>query len=671
MNVVDKVNSFLEKWSKNGESECRGFLLPAHLNPTDPTSVEFLTTAYHTLLFSVMRTWVPRSSLTPQSFVDFVQSVLVSLPSSSAQSRPIQSDTLFGELLVDIVWSLDAQLDELAVDAKSIVATPEHAAQSSDLHKATDVKQATEKDKDLLVDVIKRLLFVGITSVAVCRERLDLSLLANVGLVSDRSSFEKKEIRTRTGLFYKQNKFNLLREQSEGYSKLCVELMSSLGPAHSPEDGRPVDNGASIEERSRIVWDKIVGLIGYFDLDPNRALDIILDVLTVNITTHYSFFLSLLSFSPWTGPVKWSPARKNSLYIPPASPSDQYQGKSLDEVLEIAETSSLSQKGLNSVPSTSESRVLAQVLGFKFAYYQGPDIHEPAPKNLYLAAAMLIREGFISLEELYPHLSPSDTDMDPYLKDYLEQGQQKIADAKITQLAMAAPLESTTSTSKARPEPGEEAKKNSDIKLPNQKAALASALLSVGALRPAFTILTKFPWFVDAHVELADLVLRVLKHSITPLYDTTFVLKERNPSFTQPRVRYGSTGILHTPTRKSQLTSVAPSPPGTVATEFVFFFPDWSERVPLSTTFEDLVDVIEPLMSFVGLHISRDPLFVTKVARLGRSQLMSTAPVDPVTKKPTGEPDPLNPVRVFWFKLLRTILPTFPTSHPRECRLHC
>lgn len=169
---------------------------------------------------------------------------------------------------------------------------------------------------------------------------------------------------------YKQNKFNLLREQSEGYSKLCVELMSSLGPSHSPHDGRPIESAASIEDRSRTVWDKIMGLIGYFDLDPNRALDIILDVLTVNVTTHYTFFLSLLSFSPWAGTIRRSMTGKFDACMPPAPSSDQYRGKSLDEILEIAENLSLSYKGLNSVPVGPESRVLAQVLGFKFAYYQ-------------------------------------------------------------------------------------------------------------------------------------------------------------------------------------------------------------------------------------------------------------------------------------------------------------
>lgn len=176
MNVIDRINSCLEKWSKSGETEwyvqsfmqwhfhpnnpvcSRNFILPAHLNPTDLTSVDTLTTAYHTLLFSALRTWVPSGLLTPQSFVDFVQSVLVSLPSSSVQSRPIQSDTLFGELLVDIVWSLDAQLDELVTDAKATIATAEQTTAASDLHKATGIKQTAEQDKELLVVVVKRLL---------------------------------------------------------------------------------------------------------------------------------------------------------------------------------------------------------------------------------------------------------------------------------------------------------------------------------------------------------------------------------------------------------------------------------------------------------------------------------------------------------------------------------
>lgn len=213
--------------------------------------------------------------------------------------------------------------------------------------------------------------------------------------------------------------------------------------------------------------------------------------------------------------------------------------------------------------------------------------------------------------------------MEAYRKDYLDQVRQRVEGAKMSQLAMAAPLESTSSASMTRVEVSDETTKLSASKPSNQKAGLAAALLAVGALRPAIAIISKFPWVVDAHVEIADLMLRILKHSITPLYDSVFIPKERNFSFTQPRARFGANGAI-LPGRKPQLTLIAPTPPSTILTDFVFFFPDWIERVPLSTTYEDLVDVTEPLMSFVGLHISRDPLFVTKVTRLARSQLLMT-----------------------------------------------
>ena len=166
---------------------------------------------------------------------------------------------------------------------------------------------------------------------------------------------------------YKQNKFNLLREQSEGYSKLTVELTSSLGPPHSPFTGRPTESNSVIEDRTRPVWEKVISLIGYFDLDPNRALDIILDVLSQHLTTHYSFFLALLSFSPWSGSYRRTPPEDDTASMKIDVPAGTFKGKTLDAVLTLAES--------NSMPSDANTRktgprVLAQVLGFKFNYYQ-------------------------------------------------------------------------------------------------------------------------------------------------------------------------------------------------------------------------------------------------------------------------------------------------------------
>jgi len=66
---------------------------------------------------------------------------------------------------------------------------------------------------------------------------------------------------------------------------------------------------------------------GYFDLDPNRVLDLVLDVFAANITSHYRFFLEFLQISPW---------------------NSQSKGQGL----------------------TSRNRACAQILGFKFQNLQ-------------------------------------------------------------------------------------------------------------------------------------------------------------------------------------------------------------------------------------------------------------------------------------------------------------
>jgi THO complex subunit 2 len=134
--------------------------------------------------------------------------------------------------------------------------------------------------------------------------------------------------------------------------------------------GYPTESYASIEDRARPVWEKVISLIGYFDLDPNRALDIILDVLSVHLATHYSFFLALLSFSPWSGAYK--PPNRSSMASDPVP--DQYRDKSLDDVLSLAEAQQRKQQEFSVIShATTNPRVMAQVLGFKFAYYQVSD----------------------------------------------------------------------------------------------------------------------------------------------------------------------------------------------------------------------------------------------------------------------------------------------------------
>ena len=109
-------------------------------------------------------------------------------------------------------------------------------------------------------------------------------------------------------------------------------------------------------------------MIGYFDLDPNRALDIILDVFSVNIATHWHFFLALLTCSPWVGEHTrlrdWSAS--GGMDLEP----ERYRGKSLDEILRAAEGDAYQPEAPSKPTEQTNPKVLAQILGFKFSHYQ-------------------------------------------------------------------------------------------------------------------------------------------------------------------------------------------------------------------------------------------------------------------------------------------------------------
>jgi THO complex subunit 2 len=209
---------------------------------------------------------------------------------------------------------------------------------------------------------------------------------------------------------------------------------------------------------------------------------------------------------------------------------------------------------------------------------------------------------------------------------YKDNISDRVAAAKVSALAVAAPLTDESpanSSSRSRPA-GNDAKKPVAEKKeePNQKLGVLTALLSLGALRPSITILTKFPWMSAAYSEVADLFLRIVRISLQPLYETTSrpnaALIRSN---TTPRPRYGANGLVPPPTRKRVLTLWAPLPPDTASSEFVFFYPPWDSCIPRCTEHSDIRDVLVPLLQYVGVQVARDFAFVTKICRIGKVQL--------------------------------------------------
>jgi THO complex subunit 2 len=116
------------------------------------------------------------------------------------------------------------------------------------------------KDLNALVEIISSLLKVpGRDSFQKdLLATLDPLILQKCGLLPDPKLLTKKISKLNTELYYKQQKYNLLQEESEGYTKLLTVLFGDL-----------ID----------VTPTKMREYMGNFDLDPNRVLDILFDLL--------------------------------------------------------------------------------------------------------------------------------------------------------------------------------------------------------------------------------------------------------------------------------------------------------------------------------------------------------------------------------------------------------
>jgi THO complex subunit 2 len=129
---------------------------------------------------------------------------------------------------------------------------------------------------------------------------------------------------------YKQRRFNLFREESEGYAKLITELNQDIND----------------QEGVVSTLEMIKSLIGCFNLDPNRVLDIILE-----------------SFE--TRP------ENEKLFIP------------------------LLQTYMH------DGNIICEVLGYKYRHFAG----QRTPESLYTVTALLLQHGVIVLDNIYTWVS--------------------------------------------------------------------------------------------------------------------------------------------------------------------------------------------------------------------------------------------------------------------------
>lgn len=392
---------------------------------------------------------------------------------------------------------------------------------------------------------------------------LDPKTLIDLGLTN--KIFEKRIIRANTTLLYKQKRFNLLREESEGYSKLLVEIYSA---AYSRNNLQKAENTAST----------ILSLIGYFDLDPVKALDVFLDISASNLVAHSQFFLKVLRLSPW-----W--------------PSKPCIPTSIEEI------------------GDGGNEMAAQILGFKLQSLV--ENNDSTPENLIMLIAVLIKEGFISLGALYPYLDPPEKTLLKIHTQWKTDMSQKVFMSGASALAMAAPLTDEVPNYDNQPQKSqekEEPAKREPFNYPSyQKVNLLRSLLAVGAIYPSLFMLARLPQVIDPYPEVADVVLRIVEYSIEKLYNANYEPTGKNDILA---VKSHSKESNH---RGPLKRGLVPIPPKSEPNPTRFFYESWVSDIEQVTDVEGLRNVSNTFLKLVGPLLSRNPNLIVKLCRIGAS----------------------------------------------------
>ncbi|KNF06317.1 hypothetical protein, variant [Puccinia striiformis f. sp. tritici PST-78] len=376
-------------------------------------------------------------------------------------------------------------------------------------------------------------------------------------------------------------------DSGEGDSTSYPHLLSILLPGETPEIR---------DSRIEKVSNNIKAMIGFFDLDPNRTLDIILDVFCYNVISHYPFFCSLLKQSHWMQTVVDPKPTANHEPILPAD---------------------------GSLPSEQGSRLIASLLGFKFTHYQQSDTSDSTPDELYLMTAVLIWHKIVKLRDILPHLSPDLHAIKQHESNWRQEVTTKALNAgPQNALSMAGALDTSglmgsySKVNATKTSEGASASASTKPKsMPNQKAGLLSALLSIGALHESIFLLSipNHQYLAHQDPNISALLLRLIDVAVDPAYRKCGLSvqnggQQSRSNRTRPKRRYagGPTHqLIDAEVPKSILSArVIPRAASlgatSVKTEPVFFWPTWRDRTLRAQTSSEFLEFVWPLLRFVG-----------------------------------------------------------------------
>lgn len=301
-----------------------------------------------------------------------------------------------------------------------------------------------KQDRELFITIAKSIIESGLLPVSLAVERFELETNQKLGIDHNQKTY----IVLRTRLYYKQKKYNLLREENEGFAKIIAELY------HLP-NGDP-----------KRILHNVINIIGRYRVDPNRVLDLYLEVFEFCCLRNYSTLIEFLKI----------------FYDSP------------DKVLQIIALKISFHGNLNDDATALNTEGLPRI-----------------PGSLYRLIAVLIHECILEIDEVYTYLAPEDAKILDYHKKLVEEGRAHSRRYAMAVVGDEKPVVSIRDSLSDR--------ERHILELDNQKIYVCAHLIDIGGWDQAVQLSKRLPeYFCFSHERVASTACDLINYLIDPLY---------------------------------------------------------------------------------------------------------------------------------------------------------
>ncbi|PIS53590.1 hypothetical protein CJI97_003272 [Candidozyma auris] len=440
---------------------------------------------------------------------------------------------------------------------------------------ALDVVPLTESMEALMGELNERQAVIKPKTIA---ENVDLALLTSSNLAPVQSLNRQLNMKKRD-IFYTQKNFNLFHEEFEGYSKLVQEMFNIL---------KTSNNVGLVDFAIR----STESLIGHYQLDPNRVLDILLDVFTHLIVGNHVFMIKFLKSSRW-----W-----------PAEPATSDAG--FEELRH------------------GGSETAAKSLGLKFLKASKD---EALTDTFKVMVAILVKEGFVSFGSIYKYVRPDDTEMQDLEALYKKELDEKVFKSGASALALAAPLTSEDDISDKGANGSNKDEEQQSINETLQSRLetnitfqVLKAFLEVGLYWPSLYIITEFPFLVHVDALVPEYILRMVDVIISPLYENALkvpesLIKALNKDRLSPQA-HNMGSIKYKEVKPTRMFCLKPTSVLQSDKDLIYFYQEWSRNLPRVDKIDAFFKLGQEIFKYLGTKLSADVAVFSKLCDVLTSQ---------------------------------------------------